>query len=53
MEKLIKKQAFFNVILRELGVKDVKIQELFGVDEDSLGFLPYVSAHSSETLQLF
>jgi ubiquitin carboxyl-terminal hydrolase L5 len=32
--------AFFNVILQDLGVKDVKIQELFGVDEGSLAILP-------------
>ncbi|KAJ9134764.1 Ubiquitin carboxyl-terminal hydrolase [Pleurostoma richardsiae] len=32
--------SFFNVILRQLGVRDVKIQELFAVDEGSLGFLP-------------
>lgn len=32
--------SFFNVILRDLGVKDVKIQELFSVDEGSLAILP-------------
>lgn len=32
--------AFFNVILQDLGVKDVKIQELFSVDEGSLSILP-------------
>lgn len=32
--------SFFNVIIRDLGVKDVKIQELFSVDEDSLAILP-------------
>ncbi|KAM0322431.1 hypothetical protein ACHAQA_009498 [Verticillium albo-atrum] len=32
--------AFFNAILRDYGVKDVKIQELFSLDEDSLSFLP-------------
>ncbi|KAK2612109.1 hypothetical protein QQS21_001839 [Conoideocrella luteorostrata] len=29
--------AFFNAIIRDLGVKDVKIQELFSVDQASLG----------------
>ena len=33
-------QSFFNFILKELGVKDVKIQELFGVDAESLMVLP-------------
>ncbi|OIW26380.1 cysteine proteinase [Coniochaeta ligniaria NRRL 30616] len=32
--------AFFNVILKDLGVKDVKMQELFSVDEGSLSILP-------------
>ncbi|KAM0285473.1 hypothetical protein ACHAQH_001423 [Verticillium albo-atrum] len=32
--------AFFNAILRDCGVKDVKIQELFSLDEDSLSLLP-------------
>jgi len=32
--------AFFNVILQDLGVRDVKIQELFSVDEGSLAILP-------------
>ncbi|CRJ79693.1 hypothetical protein BN1708_000075, partial [Verticillium longisporum] len=32
--------AFFNAILRDCGVKDVKIQELFSLDEDSLQLLP-------------
>ena len=30
----------FNVILQDLGVKDVKIEELFSVDEGSLSVLP-------------
>lgn len=33
-------QAFFNAILRRYGVKDVKIQEVFSLDDDSLAFLP-------------
>ena len=32
--------AFFNLILQHLGAKDVKIQELFSVDEGSLSILP-------------
>ncbi|KAJ6783995.1 hypothetical protein PWT90_06906 [Aphanocladium album] len=32
--------AFFNTILKELGVKDVKIQELFTVEQDALDILP-------------
>ncbi|KAG8426502.1 hypothetical protein J3459_008069 [Metarhizium acridum] len=32
--------AFFNIILRDLGVKHVKIQELFTVDQASLDALP-------------
>ncbi|KAL1852499.1 hypothetical protein VTK73DRAFT_9182 [Phialemonium thermophilum] len=32
--------AFFNVILRDLGVEDVRVQELFSVDDDSLAALP-------------
>jgi hypothetical protein len=32
--------AFFNVILQDLGVKDVKIQEIYSVDEGSLSILP-------------
>lgn len=35
-------KAFFNTILRDLGVKDVKTQELFTIDQSSLDLLPYV-----------
>lgn len=38
-------QAFFDIILRELGIKDVKAQELFTLDDDSLAMLPYVAHH--------
>ncbi|KAJ4170841.1 hypothetical protein NW754_006985 [Fusarium falciforme] len=34
--------AFFNIILRDLGVKDVKAQEIFTIDQDSLALLPQV-----------
>ncbi|KAM5352091.1 hypothetical protein ACJ41O_004814 [Fusarium nematophilum] len=32
--------AFFNIILRDLGVRDVKAQEIFTIDQDSLALLP-------------
>ncbi|CAK7266385.1 hypothetical protein SEPCBS119000_002002 [Sporothrix epigloea] len=32
--------AFFNFILKELGVQDATIVELFGVDEASISYLP-------------
>ncbi|KAI8231647.1 Ubiquitin carboxyl-terminal hydrolase isozyme L5 [Colletotrichum sp. SAR 10_96] len=32
--------AFFNAIIREMGVKDVKVQEVFSVDEDYVATLP-------------
>ncbi|RBQ75199.1 hypothetical protein FVER14953_05038 [Fusarium verticillioides] len=32
--------AFFNIILRDLGVCNVKAQEIFTIDQDSLTFLP-------------
>ncbi|PNP84402.1 hypothetical protein FNYG_02031 [Fusarium nygamai] len=32
--------AFFNIILRDLGVRNVKAQEIFTIDQDSLAFLP-------------
>ncbi|KAK1457155.1 ubiquitin carboxyl-terminal hydrolase, family 1 [Colletotrichum cuscutae] len=32
--------AFFNAMLREMGVKDVKVQEVFTVDEDYVATLP-------------
>ncbi len=31
------------MILKDLGVKDVKVQELFTLDQDSLDILPYGS----------
>ncbi len=36
-------QAFFNVMLREFGVDGIKVQEVVGLDEELLAFLPYVS----------
>ncbi|KAF5022875.1 hypothetical protein F66182_5067 [Fusarium sp. NRRL 66182] len=32
--------AFFNIILRDLGVRDIKAQEIFTMDQDSLEILP-------------
>ncbi|KAM0551991.1 hypothetical protein ACHAPJ_008099 [Fusarium lateritium] len=32
--------AFFNIILRDLGVLNVKAQEIFTIDQDSLALLP-------------
>ncbi|KAM0195578.1 hypothetical protein ACHAPA_007430 [Fusarium lateritium] len=32
--------AFFNIILRDLGVRNVKAQEIFTIDHDSLALLP-------------
>jgi hypothetical protein len=36
-------QALFSYILREYGVKYTKIQEIFGLDDDSLLYLLYAS----------
>lgn len=33
-------QSIFNVMLREFGVRDVKVQEIFGLDEELLAMLP-------------
>ena len=37
-----KVQAFFNVMLKELGVKGVKVCEVVSLDHEMLGLLPYV-----------
>ncbi|KAF7561969.1 hypothetical protein G7046_g2149 [Stylonectria norvegica] len=34
-------QAFFNIILRDLGVENVKAQEIFSIDQASLDMLPH------------
>lgn len=36
------RKAYFNVMLREMGVKGVKIQEVFALDDDMLAILPSV-----------
>lgn len=33
-------QAFFNVMIQEFGVRGVKVQEVFGLDEALLAMLP-------------
>jgi hypothetical protein len=43
-KKLIKLQAFFNVMLREFGVEGVKVQEVVSLDEEMIDLLPYVSS---------
>ncbi|KAM0717049.1 hypothetical protein Q7P37_006901 [Cladosporium fusiforme] len=32
--------AFFNVMLKDMGVRGVKIQEVYGLDDEMLAFLP-------------
>lgn len=34
-------QALFNVMLREFGVKGVKVQEVISLDEEMMAFLEY------------
>ena len=38
-------QALFNVMLREFGVKGVKVQEVISLDDEMLQFLKSVPAH--------
>jgi ubiquitin carboxyl-terminal hydrolase L5 len=33
-------QAFFNVMLKEMGVRGVQIQEVLSLDEEMIMFLP-------------
>jgi ubiquitin carboxyl-terminal hydrolase L5 len=33
-------QVIFNLMLKEFGVRGVKVQEVFGLDEDMLSLLP-------------
>lgn len=37
-----KLQAFFNGLLRDWGVKDARVVEMFSVSIDDLQLLPYV-----------
>ena len=34
------RQAFFNVMLKEMAVHGVKIHEVYGLDEEMLAILP-------------
>lgn len=36
-----RQQAFFNVMLRDFGVEDVRVQEIVSLDPDMLACLPY------------
>ncbi|KJK84183.1 hypothetical protein H634G_00546 [Metarhizium anisopliae BRIP 53293] len=45
-------QAFFNIILRDLGVKHVKTQELFTIDQASLDALPWTTNNACATVAL-
>lgn len=40
---LILFKALFNVMLREFGVKGVKVQEVVSLDEEMMAFLKYDS----------
>ncbi|KAK8922424.1 Ubiquitin carboxyl-terminal hydrolase isozyme L5 [Metarhizium anisopliae] len=44
--------AFFNIILRDLGVKHVKTQELFTIDQASLDALPWTTNNACATVAL-
>lgn len=44
-------QALFNFLLREYGVKDVKIQEVLGLEDEMLQYLPYEWFHPSPMLK--
>lgn len=37
---VLTRQAFFNVMLKEMGVRGVKVQEMVSIDEDGLAMLP-------------
>lgn len=38
--RLIRGQAFFNVMLKNFGVKGVKVQEIVSLDEELLAYVP-------------
>jgi ubiquitin carboxyl-terminal hydrolase L5 len=38
--KLTCSQAFFTTILKDIGVRDLRVHEVFGVDDDALAILP-------------
>lgn len=41
-------QALFNVMLREFGVKNVKVQEVVSLDDSMLELLPYAHVLASK-----
>ena len=46
-------QAYFNVMLKEMGARGLRIHELWSLDDDMLAVLPYVYAyHSPRKTQL-
>ncbi|KAG0647183.1 Ubiquitin carboxyl-terminal hydrolase isozyme L5 [Hyphodiscus hymeniophilus] len=44
--------TLFNHILREYGVKDVKVQEVFGLEDEALNFLPYWDEDDEEAEEM-
>lgn len=46
-------QAFFNIILRDLGVENVKAQELFTVEQEFMDLLPYANEHKNSQLSFY
>lgn len=45
-------QAFFNFILRDLGAKDVQIQEVLCMDDELIRQIPYVYDSLTEEVSL-
>ena len=39
-QTLIHLQAFFTTILKDMGVHNLRVHEVFGVDDDNLAVLP-------------
>jgi ubiquitin carboxyl-terminal hydrolase L5 len=44
-------QALFNFILREYGVKDVKVKEVLGLEDGDLSLLPYFPSNPLSEFQ--
>ena len=40
-------KAFFNVMLKEMGVRGVKVQEVYGLDDEMLAILPYAQRYTN------
>lgn len=49
---LILSKALFNVMLREFGVKGVKVQEVVSLDEELMAFLKYDAPEPNDFLIL-